>query len=187
MHITDRVVRRAGLMTAIVLLLALALTGCGTKKAVSEEPKVAPTTLPAPVPAATATPAPTPEPTATPAPTPEPTPSPTPMPMWMDPDSTGPSLADVKGCDRRVIMPLDKHWLPEYETMFVKSKKGQGIVLRYCLDDDYERNGYNWLDFIPEGEQVTVLARRSGFSFIITANGVVGWVKSNLLVYEYPG
>ena len=177
MHITDRVVRRAGLMTAIVLLLALALTGCGTKKAVSEEPKVAPTTLPAPVPAAT----------ATPAPTPEPTPSPTPMPMWMDPDSTGPSLADVKGCDRRVIMPLDKHWLPEYETMFVKSKKGQGIVLRYCLDDDYERNGYNWLDFIPEGEQVTVLARRSGFSLIITANGVVGWVKSNLLVYEYPG
>ena len=177
MHITDRVVRRAGLMTAIVLLLALALTGCGTKKAVSEEPKVAPTTLPAPVPAAT----------ATPAPTPEPTPSPTPMPMWMDPDSTGPSLADVKGCDRRVIMPLDKHWLPEYETMFVKSKKGQGIVLRYCLDDDYERNGYNWLDFIPEGEQVTVLARRSGFSLIITANGVVGWVKSDLLVYEYPG
>ena len=41
--------------------------------------------------------------------------------------------------------------------------------------------------FFPgtEREQVTELARQNGFSLVSTADGQIGWVKSNLIVSYY--
>ena len=36
-----------------------------------------------------------------------------------------------------------------------------------------------------EREQVTELARQNGFSLVSTADGQIGWVKSNLIVSYY--
>lgn len=88
---------------------------------------------------------------------------------------------EMVGCDPRVVYPDDSSWLIEIESKYVRSKRGNCIVLRWEPNEDYEYKGYNYLMKVDEGILVSVLARQDGFSLIKVQDGVVGWVPSRLL------
>ena len=95
-----------------------------------------------------------------------------------------PSFLDIPdGLPKGTYTPVRGEYLDEYETMYVKSKYGVRI---YIIDDprkkekDQEIIGYAY-----EAEECTVLARCSGQLFVVTENGKAGWVKAQLMVYDY--
>ncbi len=98
---------------------------------------------------------------------------------------TGPCYADMFGADERVTIPNDNAWLADYQVKYVKSKLGNCIILRFWPIEKFTYDGYNLLDRVWEREQVTELARQNGFSLVSTADGQIGWVKSNLIVSYY--
>ncbi len=118
---------------------------------------------------------------------PTPTPTPTPTPIW-PPEIYGevPSskALDVIGDD--MLYPKASSYLAEYETMYVKSTKGQGIYAYWAPKTDEE---YKKIDAILEATEVTVLARENGMSCVIFINQRdhrhAAWVNSTRLVYEY--
>lgn len=125
-------------------------------------------------------PEPTPSPATTPPaisdtlpPTPTPTPTPTPKPATHEDE-----MADG---DARVVYPDESSWLSEIESKYVRSEKGNCIILRWRLDEHFDYSGDNLLMRVPEGTLVEVLARQDGFSLIKVQDGVVGWVPSRLL------
>lgn len=128
---------------------------------------------------------PPPSPTPTPISTPTAIPTPTAViPTYSLPDPTDESTThevEMVGCDDRVVYPDDLSWLPEIESKYVRSKRGNCIILRWEPNEDYEYKGYNYLMKVNEGTLVTVLARQDGFSLIKVQDGVVGWVPSRLL------
>ena len=81
-----------------------------------------------------------------------------------------------------MVIPDEDSWLPEYMTKYVKSQLGQGIILRWEPEEYYQRKGWNYLNFLKDGEEVTELARQNGYSLVITSAGQVGWVKSHLII-----
>lgn len=123
----------------------------------------------------------------TPTATVTPIPTPTPTPIW-PPEIYGevPSskALDVIGDD--MLYPKASSYLAEYETMYVKSTKGQGIYAYWAPKTDEE---YKKIDAILEATEVTVLARENGMSCVIFINQRdhrhAAWVNSTRLVYEY--
>lgn len=97
-------------------------------------------------------------------PTPEPTPRET------------PGIEDMRGCNAGVIAPYDDNWLSEYEFKVIRTRNG---VLAYLCYRSNLETGY--FDTVNEGTRVIVLARQDGSSLVKVADGVVGWVNSNLL------
>ncbi len=114
------------------------------------------------------------------APTPTAPPSSTPMP------SLTPSKKDLDAVGDNIIYPKASSYLDTYETMCVKSTKGQGIYAYWAPDADEE---YRKTDAILEATEVTVLARENGMSCIIFINQRdhkhAAWVNSERLVYDY--
>ena len=104
---------------------------------------------------------------------------------WTYYEHYGPSIDDMWGCDERVTIPRDNSWLSDYEYKYVQSEYGTCIVLRCYPVQKFEYDGYNFLGRVYEGDWVVELARQNGFSLIQTSTGQVGWVKSNLIVYNY--
>lgn len=88
---------------------------------------------------------------------------------------------EIVDCDDRVVYPDESSWLSEIESKYVRSEKGNCIILRWRLDEHFDYNGDNLLMRVPEGTLVEVLARQDGFSLIKVQDGVAGWVPSRLL------
>lgn len=97
-----------------------------------------------------------------------------------------PSEDDVIAFGEVIAYPEDDAYLPAYETMYVKSTKGNSIYVYWNSNgaDEYRRRFLAY-----EADEVTVLARQHGFSCIIfedrNGNEQIGWVNSDLLVYQY--
>ena len=91
-----------------------------------------------------------------------------------------PGPDDMAGCNEDVAYPKSGNWLDSYETKYLKTKHGVRAYLRYKATSD---SGY--YDYVYEKACVTVLARQNGYSLIKTADGMVGWVTSSLLVNRY--
>jgi len=121
-----------------------------------------------------------PAPTVTVTPTP-----PTPTPAW-PPHIYGEVPGDkaLNAIGDKIIYP--KAYLSEYETMYVKSTKGEGIYAYWAPSTDEE---YKKIDAILEATEVTVLARENGMSCVIFINQRdhrhAAWVNSERLVYDY--
>jgi len=96
---------------------------------------------------------------------------------------SGPNPSDTKNLPKNVQRPIKGDYIDDYETMYVRSKYGVRIYLNNKPDIDKE-NPAEVIGYIYEGEEVTVLARRSGYSFVECSAGL-GWCKTSLLVYEY--
>ena len=107
------------------------------------------------------------------APTPTPTPIPTPA---------APSIDDIAGCDKRIIVPEEDSWLDSYETKYVKSRYGTCIYLIWGPSKDYDH-----FDSVEEASAVTELARQGDYSLVIAPGQRIGWCKSALIVKEYYG
>ena len=135
--------------------------------------------------------APTPKPTSTPTPTVAPTQSPmsTPVPTQKP---QAPSEADLKAVQgnpsypNQITFPRSSSYLSEAETMYVQTEKGNHAYLYWApIGDRDHRRAHD----VPEGTEVTVLAREKGFSCIIFMKGgsipISGWVSSAMLVYNY--
>ncbi len=114
------------------------------------------------------------------APTPTAPPSSTPI------TSLTPSKKDLDTVGDNIIYPKTSSYLDTYETMYVKSTKGQGIYAYWAPDADEE---HRKTDAILEETKVTVLARENGMSCIIFINQRdhqhAAWVNSERLVYDY--
>ena len=127
----------------------------------------------------TGTPKPSKKPAAAPAASKKPAatykPAPTVPPA--EAPATGPGPADLKGVDSRIERPESGNWLREYTTMYVCSEGGVSIYLCYGPQDDP-------FDTVNEGEAVTVMAQRYGFSLVETRDGRVGWCSSDLLAED---
>lgn len=108
---------------------------------------------------------------STPSPTAIPTPTPAPV---------GPSVNDIAGCDKRIVIPDDDSWLDDYETKYVKSKYGNCIYLIWGPSKDYDH-----FDSVDEGSAVTELARQGDYSLVIAPGARIGWCKTQLIVKEY--
>ena len=98
------------------------------------------------------------------------------------PEVKRPGPDDIKGCDSRVEQPGSNSWLSDYVKKTVKSKLGNGIILRYMPIQDFDYYGYNNLGLVTDGTRVTELAQENGFSLIKTSDGQIGWVPSHLIV-----
>lgn len=100
--------------------------------------------------------------------------------------SLTPSKKDLDAVGDNIIYPKASSYLDAYETMYVKSTKGQGIYAYWAPDAD---EGYRKTDAILEATEVTVLARENGMSCIIYINERdhqhAAWVNSERLVYDY--
>ena len=107
------------------------------------------------------------------APTPTPTPVPTPA---------APSIDDIAGCDKRILVPEEDSWLDSYETKYVKSRYGTCIYLIWGPSKDYDH-----FDSVEEASAVTELARQGDYSLVIAPGQRIGWCKSALIVKEYYG
>ena len=119
-------------------------------------------------------------PASTPVLTPAPiTPTPTPTPV---PTPAAPSIDDIAGCDKRIIVPEEDSWLDSYETKYVKSKYGNCIYLLWGPSKDYDH-----FDTVEEASAVTELARQGDYSLVIAPGQRIGWCKSALIVKEYYG
>ena len=81
---------------------------------------------------------------------------------------------------REVTEPEWYNWLDSYETKYVKTKHGVCAYLRYDPKSDSD-----YFDYVYERDRVTVIARQNGFSLVVTANGLTGWVTSSVLVSRY--
>ena len=93
-----------------------------------------------------------------------------------------PGPNDLWGCNDQIQYPKSQNWLDNYETKYLKTQYGVRAYLRYCpsADSDY-------YDYVYEAAKVTVMARENGYSLVMTADGMAGWVTSSLLVNNYPG
>ncbi len=98
-----------------------------------------------------------------------------------------PSVEDVQEFGSEITYPQSSSYLPAYETMYVKSEKGDSryVYWKSQRQDEYRRKNY----FIEEKAEVTVLAREKGSSCVIFTDldgeQRIGWVNSSKLVYEY--
>ena len=89
----------------------------------------------------------------------------------------GPGPADLAGQDG-VTYPHNS-WLADYEAMVVRGTTSGNAYLRWSPDNA----GREYLRYVSEGEWVTVIARESGYSLVLTRDGRAGWVTSRLLSY----
>ena len=119
-------------------------------------------------------------PEATSAPLPE-------VPATQEPTAAQKGIAEMKGCDDRVVVPRDDSWLETYETKYVKASRGQCIILRWEPKEAYTLNGYNILNRVWEKEAVTEMARQNGFSLIKTSAGQVGGCPRTSLSQSIKG
>lgn len=94
---------------------------------------------------------------------------------------SGPNPSDTKNLREGVVRPVKADYIDSYEKMYVKSKRG----VRIYLIDTPKAKDNKVIGYINEADEVTVLARRGGFSFVITPSGEKGWCASELLVYNY--
>ena len=110
-------------------------------------------------------------------------------PDWMDPlpscyqptpacPSVRPGPEDLIGQDG-VAYPHDS-WLADYETKVVRGTTSGNAYLRWSPSNE----GREYKRYVSEGEWVTVLARESGYSLVLTRDGRAGWVTSTLLSYR---
>ncbi len=81
---------------------------------------------------------------------------------------------------RGVTKPERYNWLDSYETKYVKTRHGVRAYLRYDPKSDSD-----CFDYVYERDCVTVMARQNGFSLVLTADGLTGWVSSGVLVSRY--
>lgn len=110
-------------------------------------------------------------------------------PDWMEPlescyqaapryPSGGPGPNDLIGQDG-VAYPHGS-WLTDYESQVVRGTSSGNAYLRWSPDNE----GREYKRYVSEGEWVTVLARESGYSLVLTRDGRAGWVTSSLLAYK---
>lgn len=98
-----------------------------------------------------------------------------------------PSVEDVERFGDEITYPKSSSYLSAYETMYVKSDKGDSIYVYWKSKrtDEYRRKNY----YIQEKAEVVVLAREKGSSCILftdeDGNQRIGWVNSSKLVYDY--
>ena len=107
--------------------------------------------------------------------TPDPPQPPNPTPTATQPPTSGPSEADLAGCDERLQFPSS--YLPDYETKVVKSHSGNGVYLRLAPTSLRIR-----ICTIPDDTEVRVIAEENGYSLAIVADGLAGWITSDRLV-----
>lgn len=101
--------------------------------------------------------------------------SPNPTPTATQPPTSGPSEADLSGCDERLQFPSS--YLPDYETKVVKSHSGNGVYLRLAPTSLRIR-----ICTIPDDTEVRVIAEENRYSLAIVADGLAGWITSDRLV-----
>ncbi len=94
-------------------------------------------------------------------------------------DAPGPH--DTEGLWKEIRRPIRNEYLPDYETMYVKSKHG---ICIYMFSDPDEVP-LNVIDKIPEAEKCILIARRNSMYFVITEHGQRGWVNASQLVDDY--
>lgn len=98
-----------------------------------------------------------------------------------------PSVEDVQQFGSEITYPQSSSYLPAYETMYVKSDKGDSIYVYWKSQrkEEYRRKNF----FIEEKAEVTVLAREKGSACVIFTDvdgeQRIGWVNSSKLVYVY--
>lgn len=92
------------------------------------------------------------------------------------------SRTDIMYRNADVEEPKASSWLSVFEEKYVKTKGGVCAYLRYHPSPDSDS-----FDYVYEGDVVTVLAKQNGLSFVMTANGDIGWVTSSVLSTTYPG
>ena len=179
-----------GVLTAAVLCTILVVAAQGSSGGLTTTTEQLPSTT---VPVSTTRPTSTsaPKPTSTPIPTVAPTPSPMPTPVPTQ-KPQAPSEADLKAVQgnpsypNQITFPRSSSYLSEAETMYVKTEKGNHAYLYWApIGDRDHRRAHD----VPEGTEVTVLAREKGFSCIIFMKNdsipISGWVSSEMLVYNY--
>ena len=86
---------------------------------------------------------------------PDPPQPPNPTPTATQPPTSGPSEADLAGCDERLQFPSS--YLPDYETKVVKSHSGNGVYLRLAPTSLRIR-----ICTIPDDTEVRVIAEENG-------------------------
>ena len=110
-------------------------------------------------------------------------------PEWMEPlescylwpyegEPYGPGPDDLIG-QNGVAYPHDS-WLADYESQVVRGTTSGNAYLRWSPSNE----GREYKRYVSEGEWVTVLARESGYSLVLTWDGRAGWVTSKLLSYR---
>lgn len=97
---------------------------------------------------------------------------------------SGPNPSDTANLPEGVDRPVKDDYISSYETMYVRSKYGNRIYLLNKPDLHSDTDPAEIIGYVDEAEAVTVLARRSGYSFVICGDGR-GWCSSSLLVYTY--
>ncbi|MBR0353409.1 MAG: SH3 domain-containing protein [Oscillospiraceae bacterium] len=97
-----------------------------------------------------------------------------------DYDVPGPH--DTEGLSSKISRPVKNEYLPEYETMYVKSKYGNCIYMY----DDPAKDYPSVIERVSERAECTLIARRDNMYFVWTEFGQRGWVEVAKLVYDYP-
>jgi hypothetical protein len=101
-----------------------------------------------------------------------PAPAPAPVP------GIGPGPADLAG--QEGVSSPHGSWLTNYESQVVRGTVSGNAYLRWSPSNE----GREYKRYVSEGEWVTVLARESGYSLVLTRDGRAGWVTSSLLAYK---
>ncbi len=122
------------------------------------------------------------KPARTPSPTKKPVVTEVPAPV------SSPSEEDIEEYGGMITYPQKKSYLDDYETQYVKSRKGHSLYVYWqsSLDDNVKRSMY-----VYEADPVIVIAREKNASCIlfVDVDGTkrAGWVPSKYLVDVYEG
>lgn len=93
---------------------------------------------------------------------------------------SGPCPEDVIYFDgKNWQKPQREDYIDDYETMYVVTKHGIRANLLSRLSEG------KTIAYAEEGNEVTVIARRKAYAFIIDEDGDMGWIKASLLKYDY--